>query len=117
MKQVYYTGPYDEGVDLPLPYGGAVHADPGEPIEVNDDFAERLLEQGDIWATSPDGNTEPPAPEKKTVELANKLGVDLSTVVGSGKKGRIVQKDVKAAAESTPPDGANPPDEGATEGE
>jgi pyruvate dehydrogenase E2 component (dihydrolipoamide acetyltransferase) len=132
MKTVYYHGPYEEGVDIPLPNNGeGVHALPGEPVDVPDEIADGLLVQEDIWSTSPDGPVEAPevpAPSKSARELAEQLNVDLGQIEGSGKDGRIVVADVKAAAQTAgtpappeqPPGEAgeeNQPESGATEEE
>ena len=123
MKLIY-TGPY-EGVDVPLPSGDAVYAERNKEVEIPDDLAEGLLVQEDIWAdpNAKEAPAAPPAPEKATRELAAELGVDLEEVEGSGKDGRIVQKDVKAAAKAAEEAAAaggsqeenNQPGEGATE--
>lgn len=54
--------------------------------------------------TDQDGSTprvqlEPPGPHSdEIVALAESLGVDLSTVTGTGKDGRVLMRDVRAAA-------------------
>jgi pyruvate/2-oxoglutarate dehydrogenase complex dihydrolipoamide acyltransferase (E2) component len=122
MKTVYYHGPYTEGVEVPFPNGGGAFAEHGEPTEVPDELADRLLEQ-EIWSDSARGPKEPPAPSKSVQALAGELEVDLTTVAGSGKDGRIVTKDVKAAATAPPnptpesDDDQNQPEPGSTEGE
>lgn len=55
--------------------------------------------QGGAPAAAP---VDPPAPTKKTADLAEQLGVDLAGVEGTGKNGRVTQADVKLAAKSTP---------------
>ncbi|MGE0025700.1 MAG: hypothetical protein AB7O78_01675 [Thermoleophilia bacterium] len=46
--KVVYRGPHIEGVAIP--YGlGEIDAPHGEPVEVPDDLAERLLDQPSNW--------------------------------------------------------------------
>jgi pyruvate/2-oxoglutarate dehydrogenase complex dihydrolipoamide acyltransferase (E2) component len=98
MKTVYYTGPYEEGVEIPLPTGEGIHVLPGEPAEVPDEVAEGLLLQEDVWRAEAKAPKAPPAPSKSVIAFAEEQSVDLSKVEGSGKAGRIVKKDVEAAA-------------------
>jgi pyruvate/2-oxoglutarate dehydrogenase complex dihydrolipoamide acyltransferase (E2) component len=114
--KVEYIGPYD-GVDIPLPLGGAVHAEHGVPVELRPEIAEGLLVQTDIWRDpdAPAPTSAPPAPAKDVKELAAELGVDLDKVEGTGKDGRIGKKDVKAAAEAIAQTAAAPTGGEATE--
>jgi pyruvate/2-oxoglutarate dehydrogenase complex dihydrolipoamide acyltransferase (E2) component len=125
MKTVYYHGPYAEGVEIALPDGTGVLAAQGEPTEVPDDVAARLLEQ-EIWTSSAAPPESAPAPSKKVRELAAELNVDLATVEGTNAGGAIGVGDVKKAAEaasttspesSDQPDDTKQPEPGATEGE
>jgi hypothetical protein len=58
--KVVYIGPYD-GVDVPLPSGGAVHAERDKPVDIRPEIAEGLLIQEDIW-------TEPKSKAKASKE-------------------------------------------------
>lgn len=48
MKKVKYTGVHD-AVDLELPAGGEIVVEHKQTIEVDDDFAQRLVEQEANW--------------------------------------------------------------------
>ena len=50
-----YIGPHSGGVAVPLPTGGTLDAPHGEPVDVPDTLAARLLEQPGNWerATTP----------------------------------------------------------------
>jgi pyruvate/2-oxoglutarate dehydrogenase complex dihydrolipoamide acyltransferase (E2) component len=97
MRTVFYTGPYEEGVEIPLPTGEGIHVLPGEPAEVPDEVAEGLLLQEDVWKAEAKAPKAPPAPSESVVALAEERGIDLTKVEGSGAGGRIVKKDVEAA--------------------
>ena len=47
--KVTYVGPYQDGVEVPLPSGAFKHAPHGEPIDVPAETAKGLLVQEDIW--------------------------------------------------------------------
>lgn len=63
-------------------------------------------------APIPAGTEDAPAPSPvnatdKAVELANDAGIDLASVVGTGKNGKVTAEDVEAAIEKlTAPEGA-----------
>lgn len=54
-KRVKYVGPFDDdpktgvAVHVAFPDGFTINAAKGEPIELADDYAEKLLEQEDNW--------------------------------------------------------------------
>jgi pyruvate/2-oxoglutarate dehydrogenase complex dihydrolipoamide acyltransferase (E2) component len=100
MRTVFYTGPYEEGVEIPLPTGEGIHVLPGEPAEVPDEVAEGLLLQEDVWRAEAAAPKAPPAPSKSVIAFAEEQSVDLTKVEGSGKGGRIVKEDVEAAVRS-----------------
>lgn len=56
----------------------------GEPFEVDDDIAESLLEQGDVFAPAP-ANTAPPAPTPTTAVVASVPPANVSLAPASSK--------------------------------
>ncbi|MDE2886936.1 MAG: dihydrolipoamide acetyltransferase family protein [Gemmatimonadota bacterium] len=52
----------------------------------------------------PQGKRSRSAISPRALRLATELGVDLSTLQGSGRNGRVVERDVRAAASDPPPD-------------
>ncbi len=111
-------------VEIPSPYAGIVlhhGAAEGETIRVGEILVV-IGEEGETWSgetgadaapivgTLDDEAEELPAPSPSRSgrkvqalpvvrKLARELGVDLTTVVGTGPKGRITREDVLAAAE------------------
>jgi pyruvate dehydrogenase E2 component (dihydrolipoamide acetyltransferase) len=95
--------------DLLVKPGGVVAQ--GAPIAVVEEVEEPVGVAAPIEATAPPGQ-EVPAPATQPVpvspsarRLARELGVDLSTVKGSGPGGRIVEADVRAIAHRAGGDG------------
>lgn len=109
-------------VDIPAPRDGVVlqlKFAPGDIIHVGEVFV-ILREPGEEPAPAPQigvgvvGVLEEAPPEPATVaprqvlatpvvrHLAKELGVDLTTVAGSGPEGRILETDVRQAAAKTP---------------
>lgn len=113
--KVKYSGPYAEGVEVPLPSGTVEHVLPGEVIDVPDDFGESLLVQEEIWVRPGAKKTKPASPSKAIKEFASNLGVDLSQVTGTGKNGSIKKADVQAAADAAAETAGTEPDAGTTE--
>lgn len=80
-----------EGAKVPVAQVVAIIVEPGEPVP-------------EVEVAPPPPAIEPaPAPERVKASpaarrLARELGIDLSTVVGTGPGGRIVRKDVERAA-------------------
>lgn len=48
--KVVYTGPYADGVEVPLPSGESILAEHGKAIDVPSEVGKSLLEQEDIWS-------------------------------------------------------------------
>jgi hypothetical protein len=48
--KVIYTGPYPEGVEVPLPSGDSVYAEHGQAIDLPTEVAKGLLAQDEIWS-------------------------------------------------------------------
>lgn len=61
--------------------------------------AEKVVEVSSTTASAPSGRVNASPLAKK---IAAELGIDLSTIVGSGPNGRIVEKDVRGATPSAP---------------
>jgi len=118
-------------VDVPSPVGGVVrelHYDPGDVVETGavivsiapDEEADTEAESddGDEAATAEVADAEaergtsakggrvfaPPTVRR----LARELGVDITTVAGSGPSGRITEEDVRDAAEESEDDEGEP---------
>ncbi|HLE42562.1 MAG TPA: dihydrolipoamide acetyltransferase family protein [Methylomirabilota bacterium] len=101
-------------VELPSPFGGRVshiHVKPGQRVKVGSTLlsfegggapaAARVRASAPQPArpvATPPPAGAPPAATPATRRLARELGVDLSTVKGSGPGGRITDEDVRAAA-------------------
>jgi 2-oxoisovalerate dehydrogenase E2 component (dihydrolipoyl transacylase) len=122
-------------VEVPAPFAGRVarlHVAAGETLAVGAPLATFEVEGGDGTGTRHAGSSSPPAsvlpgviggdgspssaPARPSVtatpavrKLAKDLGVDLSTVSGSGQGGRVTREDVEALSRSgiraTLPDG------------
>ncbi|HLO99126.1 MAG TPA: dihydrolipoamide acetyltransferase family protein [Fimbriimonas sp.] len=92
-----------EGESLPANWGSGTASAPAaaatasaEPVaEVS--IPESLL-NGPVGATQASGTTERVKASPLAKKIAKDLGVDLTSVAGSGPDGRIVQKDVVAAS-------------------
>ncbi|MDW8084025.1 MAG: dihydrolipoamide acetyltransferase family protein [Candidatus Caldarchaeum sp.] len=99
-------------VEIPSPVKGVVKrilAAPGQVLKVGDPFIEILTEEAHEVEQKPSSisgeRSVPEVKEKSRVlatpavkKLAKDLGVDLTTVVGSGPGGRITEDDVRKAA-------------------
>ena len=79
----------------------------GDILELPEPLAEKLIELGDVrlYGKAAPGASEdkallPAKANKDAKRLANKLGVDLGLVEGTGQGGRITKKDVEKFAES-----------------
>ena len=106
-------------VEFPAPEGGALlhrGAEAGDVLEVGAVLAV-VGEAGEVWSPGPATGTAEPAPIVGTLDaepeilpsaprarvlprvrlLAEELGVDLESVVGSGPEGRITEDDVRGA--------------------
>lgn len=95
-------------VDIPTPYGGIIKrllAKPGDVVKVGEAIAE-IEEVGE--AQGPE-RAEPPLTQgaqalvrapPRVRRLARELGVDISTIKGSGPGGVVTEEDVKRAAEA-----------------
>ena len=57
-----YIGPHSGGVTVPLPTGGSMDVPHGEPVDVPDSLAARLLEQPANWQRV--APPKPKAPDK-----------------------------------------------------
>ncbi|MEZ3156858.1 hypothetical protein AB1K56_07985 [Microbacterium sp. BWR-S6Y] len=96
MRQLIHKSPIG-----PLSIPGVLgEPEPGEPFEVEDDIAESLLEQSDLYA--PADSTELTVPELR--KIAEERGVDLT---GMRNKADIAA--AIAAHEETPTVGATDP--------
>src|SRR3990172_8716241 len=92
-------------VEIPSPMSGRVekvHVRPGQTVKVGEvlvTFAdgERAAAAG-RGPPAPSENPPPPPAPPATRRLARGLGVDLTTVIGSGPGGRVTDEDVRAAA-------------------
>ena len=103
-------------VEIPSPVRGRVTkllASPGQVLRVGDPFIEIETEEAVESPVEDKGAVAQAAAPTSTVEkatkvqatpavkkLAKELGVDLSTVVGTGPGGRITEEDVRRAASS-----------------
>ena len=79
----------------------------GDIIELPEPLAEKLVELGDVrmYGKAAPGSSEdkalhPVTANKDAKRLADKLGVDLGLVEGTGQGGRITRKDVVKFAKS-----------------
>lgn len=98
--------------ELLVPAGGAVRqgepialiADPSEVVaeaQTAEPAASAAAEAGTPASRPPTSSSSAPAPASPAARrVARELGVDLSTVTGSGPGGRIVEEDVRRAAAS-----------------
>ncbi len=115
-------------VEIPSPYAGVVlhhGAAEGETVRVGEILVV-IGEEGETWGGETGADAAPivgtlddeaeelavPSPSSSgrklqalpvVRKLARELGVDLTTVVGTGPRGRITREDVLAAAEGAPP--------------
>lgn len=121
-------------VELPSPFGGRVmkvHVRPGERVKVGsvlfsfDAPGAPAATQARAAAppparpvaTPPPPAGAPPAATPATRRLARELGVDLTTVKGSGPGGRITDDDVRAAAGGKPDASVSEPPVGGAGGD
>jgi len=79
----------------------------GDILELPEPLAEKLIELGDVRmygkaapGASEDKALRPAKANKDAKRLADKLGVDLGLVEGTGQGNRITKNDVKRFAES-----------------
>lgn len=59
MSRVTYVGPNTDGVFVQPEFGSRVYAAPGETIDVADDVAGRLVEQGEFIHAAAGGDGAP----------------------------------------------------------
>jgi len=59
----------------------------------------RYRAEGRMIVEELDDEWQPPEATDAAVEIANREGIDLSEVIGTGDGGRILARDVKAALE------------------
>jgi len=84
-------------VEIPSPFAGtivALHGTVGEDVPVGDPLVTFEV-PGSASPPATDGSAPRATPPVR--KLARELGVDLSTVLGSGPEGRITEGDVRAA--------------------
>lgn len=92
-------------VEVPAPWSGMVaklHAIPGDIVKIAAPLADFDLEStredaGAVVGELPKGTKAAPAVRK----LAQELGINLESVIGTGPSGTVTRKDVEAAAAGT----------------
>ena len=99
------------GEAAPFEQGGARARESGssgaaEPVGTGFTPAQPQTESvgaGFMPAQSEEGHKKGPAISPRALRVANELGVDWSKVTGSGRSGRIVEEDIRRAAEAQAP--------------
>lgn len=106
ITHVVAPGEAPPKVDLPLAKAEGVGENAEAPAEETGIFAaEPRIERGRVKASP------------RARRLADELGIDLSTVISTGPGGRIIEEDVRRAAEALPSKPVGPPVPEAISGE
>jgi len=90
MAVVRWLGPPENAVGL-IGFGRVT---PGNVITLDDDFAAKLIAEGRAEVISTEAT---PAAE----DLADELGIDITTVSGTGAEGKVTKTDVATANKET----------------
>jgi pyruvate/2-oxoglutarate dehydrogenase complex dihydrolipoamide acyltransferase (E2) component len=98
-EQVTVIALRDTAITKPEP----IRLHKGELYQLPKEWAKHFAELGDVRLYAPAVENKmvlPIAANKNATALAEKLGIDLSLIEGTGRGGRIVKKDVQKYAEA-----------------